>query len=349
MEEACVGTTPRRFAVSFVIPARDEERHLKAAVDSVLAQVNIEDSDIIIVLARSSDRTAEIAEQLAAEHRAVRIVDNPTGTISRGINHGVTLARHDVVIRVDAHSVIPPDYAHLAASILDESGAANVGGIMRAVGTTPFEVAVAWAYNSGAGVGQAVYHVGGAAGPADSAYLGTFHRERFLLAGGFDDTLGRGEDWELNFRLRSLGYTVWFDPRLVVVYRPRSSPRALMRQFLASGRWRGSLVRRTPRGTPARYLAPPLLLLGMALGIISAIAAWFAAPPAAIVLAVAAVAPFALYAAWLAWTVMRAHGDPRPSRRRLLAVLVVMHTSWGIGFLMSFVTRNPAAHSYSGR
>jgi succinoglycan biosynthesis protein ExoA len=338
-----------RCAVSFVIPAREEERHLKAAVESVVAQSGLDDTEVIIVLARSRDRSAQIARELEERFSPVRVLDNPAGTISAAINSGVEAARHDVVMRVDAHSVIPDGYARLAWSILQETGAANVGGVMRAVGSSRFEVAVAWAYNSGRGLGHAVYHVGGKAGPADSAYLGTFRRERFLSAGGFDDALGRGEDWDFNYRLRAQGDTVWFDPRLEVHYRPRSSYSGLARQFHASGRWRAQIVRRRPRTTPLRYFVPPVLVVAMATGLVCGALSLAAAGALGMVLAVAAAAPFVFYLAWLLVTALRVNGSPRPSRLVVITVLVVMHMAWGAGFLASMTKRGLPPHAHSGR
>lgn len=80
--------------------------------------------------------------------------------------------------------------------------------------------------------------MGGKAGPADTAYLGVFRRERLIEVGLFDEDIKRGQDWELNRRLRATGGTVWFTPELEVVYRPRSSLRKLIRQFVATGIWR---------------------------------------------------------------------------------------------------------------
>ncbi len=80
------------------------------------------------------------------------------------------------------------------------------------------------------------------------------------------------EDWELNLRIRRAGYRVWFDPTLSVVYWPRESWTALVRQFRATGAWRGELVRRYGRGNSLRYFAPPALLAASGISIVTAVA-----------------------------------------------------------------------------
>ena len=135
---------------------------------------------------------------------------------------------------------------------------------MRADGRTPFQRAVARAYNSPVGLGGGAYHGGTNEGEAESAYLGVMRRAVLDEVGLFDESIRRGEDWELNLRIRRAGYRVWFDPALSVTYWPRESWTRLARQFHATGRWRGELVRRFGRGNSLRFFAPPALVIAIA-------------------------------------------------------------------------------------
>ncbi len=185
--------SPRALSVSFVIPVLNEERHVEAAVRSVVKQEGLDQREIILVLGESTDSTPDIVERLVGEFPEIVAIPNPTSAISAGMNLGARAATLPYLIRLDAHTILPPRYAARACQALRRTGAVNVGGRMRAEGTTSFEDAVAWIYNSRVGLGGAVYHVGGDAGPAESAYLGVFDREQFLAAGGFDETLSRGK------------------------------------------------------------------------------------------------------------------------------------------------------------
>jgi len=243
-------------SVSYVMPVLNEENYLEAAVLSILAQEFEGPVEVILALGPSTDATDAIAENLALTY-PVTLVRNRPGTTSAGLNAAIAAAKNDVVVRVDAHAKLMPGYTRLAVQVLNETGAANVGGVMKAVGHHPFQSAVAWAYNTPFGLGGGAFHVGGEAGPSDSVYLGVFRREVLVELGGFDPAVIRGQDWELNLRIRQSGNVVWFDPRLQVEYHPRSRWIKLARQFYDTGIWRGELTRRSFITANLRYFAPP--------------------------------------------------------------------------------------------
>ena len=320
-------------AVSYVMPVLNEERHLDAAVASILSQDYPGESELILALGASSDGTSAIASRLAAQDARVRLVDNPVNHIAAGLNLAIGVARHPVIVRVDAHVQLPPGYTATMVGALERTGAAVVGGLMDARGDTPFQRAVARAYNSPIGLGGGAYHGSEAEGEIDSAYLGVFDRAIFDEVGGYDETLLRGEDWELTSRIRAAGRKVWLVPSVRVAYWPRESADKLRRQMFATGAWRGELVRRQGR-TPLRYLAPPALVVGCATAPVSALALATGRPPAALraVLALSAAAPL-LYLAGLGAASARLGGDGVRDHARNVGALATIHTSWGLGFL----------------
>jgi glycosyltransferase involved in cell wall biosynthesis len=335
--------------VSFVMPVLNEEAYVRAAVESIAAQQGVTVDEIILVLGNSTDGTDQIVTAMAAEDPRIRVLRNPRNSIPVSLNIGMQSARNAVVVRVDAHSVLAPDYTATMVASLRENSAVNVGGRMRAKGLSVFGAAVAWAYNSPAGLGGGVYHLGGEAGPAESAYLGVFLREAVLAVGGFDESLARGEDWELNQRLIAQGGTVWFDPRVEVVYRPRDTLRALAKQFVASGRWRGELIRRDPRNAGIRYLVPPMLVVALVASLVLCSGALVGGDPVQWPLLGIGLATPVLYGAFQLAAVLRATSIQRPARLLLLAVLPVMHTSWGAGCLLGLVVPSRGDNAFAGR
>jgi len=329
--------------VSYIMPVLNEERDLREAVTAVLRQDYPGQAEIVLSLGPSHDATDRIAEALAAEDERIRLVRNPRANISAGLNLAIRATRHPVVIRVDAHSTLADGYTRTAVATLHRTGAANVGGVMHARGRTPLQRAIAVAYNSPVGLGGAAYHGQGEEGEAESAYLGVFRRQALMDAGLFDEALQRGEDWELNLRLRTSGHLVWFDPALRVTYWPRASWSALARQFTATGAWRGELVRRHGSKNSLRFFAPPALVIGLAASAAVATAQASgltrALPrPLRRLLRLVHV-PVAAYGVLLGVTAARAttpeDGSPESPRVRALlpAVLAVMHVRWGAGFL----------------
>ncbi|MYA12782.1 MAG: glycosyltransferase, partial [Gemmatimonadetes bacterium] len=194
--------------VSVVIPARNEEEALPRALDSALAQDY--PGTVEIVVADGSDGPA-MAEMVRARYPEVRLVANPDRIIPAGLNRAVAAAAHPVIVRCDARSELPPGYVSRAVETLARTGAANVGGRQCPAGRDLFTRAVALAMTTPLGAGGARYRLGGAEGPADTVYLGVFRRGALEGAGGFDERFARNEDYELNWRLRQRGGTVWFD------------------------------------------------------------------------------------------------------------------------------------------
>ena len=172
--------------VSVVMPVLNEERHLAAAVGKVLDQDYPGELEVILAVGPSSDRTEEIAAELAAADPRVRVVDNPRARTPYALNLGFAAARHDIVVRVDGHGELTDGYLRRAVELLDETGAANVGGVMDAQGVTPFEQAVAAAYMSRLGLGGATFHDADARRPgeAETVFLGAFRKEAVLAVGG---------------------------------------------------------------------------------------------------------------------------------------------------------------------
>jgi glycosyltransferase involved in cell wall biosynthesis len=337
--------------VSYVMPVLNEVTEVRAAVQSLLDQDYAGPFEVILALGPSIDGTNELVAEMSAADPRIRAIDNPVGSTPAGLNVAIRASVHPVVVRVDAHSVLPTDYTRIAVRVLQESGADNVGGIMQAEGRTPFERAVALAYGSRVGLGGTPHHVGGQAGPAETAYLGVFRRDRLFAVGLFDEGIKRGQDWELNRRLRQTGGTVWFTPELVVTYRPRPSLKRLVRQFVATGLWRGELARRFPANNGLRYFVPPAMVAAMALGIVAGIVgiigAAFGGGAAWALLGFVVPAVYIVFVVAGAVAVARRSG--LPTLLWLLVVLPCIHVGWGIGFIIGFLTRTSELTTHTGR
>lgn len=315
--------------VSVFMTVRNEGPDLAASVARVLEQDYAGDFEVVIAIGPSTDNTWEVAEALAAADPRVRLVANPTGLTPHGLNAAIAVARHEVLVRVDGHAFIPTDYLSGVVAVLETSGAANVGGRMVPEGDSPVSRAVALTMSSKFGIGGGAFHVGGEAGPQPTVYLGAFRRGALAAVGGYDETFLRAQDWELNHRLREAGYTVWFDPSIAVTYRPRSSWKSFARQQFRTGGWRRRVIE-THQGTVnPRYLAPPLAVLAIVLGLVTGLQA----PLLGSWLALGFVVP-ALYVAGVTAVGLReGRRLPWSVRLRIPLAMSLMHLSWGSGFL----------------
>ena len=317
------------------MPVLNERAYLEHAIASVLAQDVDVPTELVLALGPSTDGTTELAHRLAANDDRIQLVENPAAHIPVGLNAAIRASRYATIVRVDAHSELSPGYAARAMQTLERTGSANVGGVMHAEGRAPFQKAVARLYNSPVGLGGGAYHGGTQEGEAESAYLGVMRRDVLDEVSLFDESIRRGEDWELNLRIRQAGHRVWFDPELSVTYWPRESWLRLARQFRATGAWRGELVRRFGRSNGIRYFAPPALVLLVALALVVGILQVTGVLSGVLSLIVSLVVygPLALYVLLVLAVALAPGGGGIRQRLWTLAILPTMHLSWGLGFL----------------
>ena len=325
--------------VSVVMPVLDEECHLEAAVRRVLDQDYPGEVEVILAVGPSRDGTREIADALGAVDPRIRVVDNPAARTPAALNIGIAASQHEIIVRVDGHVELIDGYIRRAVELLDETGAANVGGVMDAQGSTPFEEAVAVAYKTRLGLGGSAFHLAESpAAEAETVFLGVYRKDALVAVGGFDESMHRAQDWELNYRLRASGHKIWFSPELRVIYRPRPTLRALMKQMFETGTWRREVVRRYPRTATPRYLAPPLTLIGVVAGSVGGL---LGVVFNSRLLRLGFLAPVGYLALIIVGSLIMARRMSTAARLRLPLVLAATHLAWGAGFLVGRTLSRP--------
>ena len=309
--------------VSVILPILNEERDLSNCISAILQQDYPSEIEVILALGPSEDKTTQIAEKLSASDPRIKLVSNPTGQTAVGLNLAIKVSSNEIICRIDGHSEISNHYVKTAVEILQQKNAVNVGGLMYADGNSGLQRVVAQAMRSKLGVGPSKFHTGGSAGESDTVYLGTYKKAAVLAAGGFDERYIRAQDWELNYRLRKNGGLIWFDPRLQVTYRPRSTFKKLAKQYFQYGRWRRVISRQHINTVNYRYLAPPFAVVTNTLSLFLS----FIVNPLFI-------SPLLIYFCAL---IIGSLFIGRKVVDKLIMpfVLATMHFSWGIGFITS--------------
>jgi glycosyltransferase involved in cell wall biosynthesis len=309
--------------VSVILPILNEERDLNQCITAILQQEYPADIEIILALGPSIDKTTIIAEKLSAADKRIKLVNNPSGQTATGLNLAIKMSSYEILCRIDGHSEISSTYIKTAVEIMNNQGAVNVGGLMFADGNKGLQRTIAQAMRSKLGVGSSKFHTGGSAGESETVYLGTFKKSAVIAAGGFDERYIRAQDWELNHRLRKNGGLIWFDPRLVVTYRPRNTFRKLAKQYFQYGRWRRVITRQHQNTVNFRYLAPPIAVLVILLSIFFAV-----------LINPVFITPIFIYFASLVVGGIFI-GKKLTDKFLMPLVLATMHISWGIGFISS--------------
>jgi glycosyltransferase involved in cell wall biosynthesis len=310
--------------VSIVLPTLNERTFIRDCLDSLLAQDHSDITEILVVDGGSTDGTREIVDGVGPP---VRLVDNPRVTAAAAMNIGLGEAKGEIVCRADAHTLYDPTYIRRCVEVLEETGADNVGGPMRAIGTTSFGRAVAAVTSSPFGVGPGKFHYSRRREEVDTVYLGCWRRETLEGLDGWDESRLQwaAEDQELNLRLRQRGGRVLLDPTIESAYFPRETPRSLRRQYFNYGVAKASTLAKHRTLPTWRPLAPAALVAATVAGAVFGRGAARVAVPVVHALACAGAAA-------------KVSDNPGVAPHRAFAVLQICHWSYGAGF-WSGVTR----------
>jgi succinoglycan biosynthesis protein ExoA len=256
--------------VSVIVPCRNEARHIEVFLESLLRQQLGPDIDCEFLIADgvSNDGTREILQQWRPRFKSFVVLDNPEQTVSSGLNIAVARAQGGIIIRMDVHSEYAPDYIQQCVAALKCTGADNVGGPALARGTSYIQRAISVAYRSPFGCGGARFHDPSYEGYVDTVTYGCWRKDTLERLGLFDEEFVRNQDDELNLRITRNGGKIWQTPLIRSWYSPRSSLRALARQYGQYGYWKVRVMRKHHIPASWRHLVPgtftiALFLLGM--------------------------------------------------------------------------------------
>jgi succinoglycan biosynthesis protein ExoA len=325
--------------VSVLTPTLDEERSIEAAARAMLAQRFDGEIEFLFIDGGSTDRTPEILRSIADSDPRVRLLENPARTTPIALNIGLREARGEMVCRMDAHTHYPPDYIAVGYERLRRGGVAHVSGPQLPRGEGTWSRRAALALSSRLGTGEADFrHLSEDEIEVDSGFTGMWLRSTLLEQGGWDEDWPNDQDTELAARIRESGGRIVCLPGMAAEYSPRDSLKRLARQYHRYGVYRAKTFGRHPQTMRRSHVLAPGLVGAAALAL--ALRGRAALVPRTALL---------LYAATLA----RASTDPaeaaQPGDRLWLPVVfLVMHVSWGIGFLQGCLRFGPPLAAFRG-
>lgn len=294
--------------VTVAVPVLNEEHHLRACLDSIVAQTYPGIIEVLVVDGGSVDAT----RSLASTYSNVRLLDNPHGIQSAALNIALAAAQGEVFVRVDGHSTIAPDFVELSVAALQRTGAAMVGAAVRPRMSGPWiERAMALAMVLPLGAGPAPFRLGGPSRWVDTVFLSSFWTAQARTLGGYDEDESVNEDPEFAYRMGAAG-GVWYEEELDSTYVPRGTLPGIVSQYYRYGRLRAGMVRRHPHSLAARQLAAPLFLIAL-------VTPW--RKPV-----------FVAYTAVLAGVAAQELSTDPPAAAGLVLALPCMHVPWAVGF-----------------
>jgi succinoglycan biosynthesis protein ExoA len=278
--------------VTVLIPARNEAADIERCLAAVVAQDHpLDHLEVIVVDGASDDGTAEVVRRALAPVglAAMRVVTNPAGTTPTSLNAGLAEAQGEIICRVDARTLIEPHHVRTcAATLRARPEVAVVGGSQVAIprDRSPLAIGIARALNNRWSMGGSPYRRATQSGLSDTVFLGAFRRADLEAVGGWDERLGTNQDFDLNRRLGARGM-VWFDHSIPAGYLPRPDLGRLWSQYRRFGVAKVRYWRLTGDRPQRRQW---LVIAGLPVAAVAAVAGVRAAPPLAIGLVAGALA-----------------------------------------------------------
>jgi poly-beta-1,6-N-acetyl-D-glucosamine synthase len=227
-------------SVSVLIPAWNEEVGIVATIESVL-RTHYPKLEIVVVNDGSTDRTHRVVKDFLARRRARGIASGvpiryrrlTNGGKAKALNAAVAIAKGEIVVTIDADSVMHRRAIHNLVRHFEDPRVASVAGSV-VIGNRrkplgflqQLEYLYGFYFKRADSMLDAVYIVGGAA----AAYRAAVIRQ----LGGYDEDIIT-EDIELSTRLQDRGYAVRYAPDAIVYTEGPSDILGLCRQRL---RWK---------------------------------------------------------------------------------------------------------------
>ncbi len=316
--------------VTVAVPMLNEMGSIESCLDDFSKQdYPLDRLDLLVIDGGSTDGSREYVERRAKTDTWIRVIDNPVGSAAAAFNLGANEAHGDVVCLFSSHGVPASDYVSRSVKVLQETAASGVGGRYLHVGTTPESTAIGQAMVSRFGMASG-HRFAIERCEVDTISHPAYLRTALIDIGGFDESLARNSDYEINIRLRRAGHVLMFDPSIESIYRPRPDLSSLGRQFWHYGRWKARVARQHPRDVRLRHLVAPALVVGIAVS------------PVVAVTSIGRLFVRTGFVAYLVGcvsaTAAARRSSPAPiSTPTLAAAFPTMHIAWGGGFVASLI------------
>lgn len=262
--------------VSLCVIARNEESVIEKLFKDIENQdYPHENMEIVLINSMSIDNTRGKMEEFAKKKREnsfadILVKDNPKGNQASGWNVAIAAATGEVIIRVDAHAMLPSDFVKKNMSCIN-SGEDVCGGARPniAVKSGKWADMLLAVESSLFGSSIASYRRKDMKKKyVKSIFHGAYRKEVFEKVGVFNENLGRTEDNELHYRIRQAGYKICYDPEIISYQHVRSTWRGMLKQKYGNGYWIGLTSGICPGCLSLYHFVPFVFVLSLLAGII---------------------------------------------------------------------------------
>jgi succinoglycan biosynthesis protein ExoA len=258
--------------VSVIMPVRNEGKFITECLDAVMGQDYPPDRlEVFIVDGMSTDSTPGIVRSYQGRRIPLRLLENPGKIVPKGMNVALRETKGEIIVRVDGHCKIAPDYVRRCVDHIRTDHVDGVGGPVRTMGGTRTARVIALAMSSPFGVGGSAFRtMSDRTMLADTVPFPAYTRSIVERAGPYDEELVRNQDDEYNYRLRKLGAKLLLAADVRSEYYSRSSIGSLWRQYFQYGYWKVRVLQKHPRQMKMRQFVPAAFVALLALALLAA-------------------------------------------------------------------------------
>jgi len=255
--------------VTIVMPMYNEQNHISTCLKSLVEQDYDQNAlEILVVDGMSSDGSRAIVLEWRQEYPHITLLDNPKRITPAAMNVGIRAAHGGVIARVDAHSLVAPDFVHKCIECLQRSSADFVGGPLQYIAQSFMAKTISLAVSSPFGVGNSAFRYSKKEQFVDTVAFGAYRREVFDRVGLFDENLLTNEDYDLAYRIRKTGGRILLSPTIQSFYHNRASLPGLWEQYFRYGFWKIRMLCKHPASIAPRQIVPPIFVLSLLLSLL---------------------------------------------------------------------------------
>ncbi len=254
-----------------ILAVRNEQKYIRKCLDSLINQnYPKEKYEIIIIDGLSSDNTRIILNEYKTNYESlIEIYENPKMIRAAGNNIGISHSNGKIVILFIAHAYAHDDYLRNISEAFERSGKGIAG-----IGTNIFIPDDESFYGKVIANAQITLLGGGGTG------FRRFRNDQIINSPGFpaykkeiiekvnmlDEEFETGEDTELNWRIRRLGYKFMVSSKSIVYYyRRHNSPVALFKRLFNYGKGRALVNKKHPNSFDTLTAIPAFLVIALSL------------------------------------------------------------------------------------